>query len=317
MLNISNIQEVFTQMEYVLKTNELSKTYGHFKALNGLSMNVPQGAIYGFVGKNGAGKTTLIRLICGLQEPTGGTYTLYGRENNDSNITKSRRRMGAIVETPSIYLDMTAEENMRQQFQIIGLPNFDAISDILKLVGLSDTGKKKAKHFSLGMRQRLGIAIALAGDPDFLVLDEPANGLDPQGIIEIRELILKLNRQRQITVLISSHILDELSRLATHYGFIDNGRIVKEMSAEELETACRKCVRMEVSDTATLARTLDNMHLEYEIISDTQADIFAKVNVTQIVTELARGNCQVISMQERDESLESFYMSLVGGGKHE
>jgi ABC-2 type transport system ATP-binding protein len=167
------------------------------------------------------------------------------------------------------------------------------------------------------MRQRLGIAIALAGDPDFLVLDEPTNGLDPQGIIEIRELILKLNRQRQITVLISSHILDELSRLATHYGFIDNGRIVKEMSAEELETACRKCVRMEVSDTATLARTLDNMHLEYEIISDTQADIFAKVNVTQIVTELARGNCQVISMKERDESLESFYMSLVGGGKNE
>jgi ABC-2 type transport system ATP-binding protein len=206
---------------------------------------------------------------------------------------------------------------MRQQFQIIGLPNFDAIRDILKLVGLSDTGKKKAKHFSLGMRQRLGIAIALAGDPDFLVLDEPANGLDPQGIIEIRELILKLNRQRQITVLISSHILDELSRLATHYGFIDNGRIVKEMSAEELETACRKCVRIEVSDTATLARTLDNMHLEYEIISDTQADIFAKVNVTQIVTDLARGNCQVISMQERDESLESFYMSLVGGGKNE
>jgi ABC-2 type transport system ATP-binding protein len=304
-------------MEYVLKTNELSKTYGHFKALNGLSMNVPQGAIYGFVGKNGAGKTTLIRLICGLQEPTGGTYMLYGRENNDSYITKSRRRMGAVVETPSIYLDMTAEENLRQQFQIIGLTNFDAISDILKLVGLSDTGKKKAKHFSLGMRQRLGIAIALAGDPDFLVLDEPANGLDPQGIIEIRELILKLNRQRQITVLISSHILDELSRLATHYGFIDNGRIVKEISAEELEAVCRKCVRMEVSDTATLARTLDNMRMEYEIISDTQADIFAKVNVTQIVTELAKVNCQVISMQERDESLESFYMSLVGGGKNE
>jgi ABC-2 type transport system ATP-binding protein len=280
-------------------------------------MNVPQGAIYGFVGKNGAGKTTLIRLICGLQEPTGGTYMLYGRENNDSYITKSRRRMGAVVETPSIYLDMTAEENLRQQFQIIGLTNFDAISDILKLVGLSDTGKKKAKHFSLGMRQRLGIAIALAGDPDFLVLDEPANGLDPQGIIEIRELILKLNRQRQITVLISSHILDELSRLATHYGFIDNGRIVKEISAEELEAVCRKCVRMEVSDTATLARTLDNMRMEYEIISDTQADIFAKVNVTQIVTELAKVNCQVISMQERDESLESFYMSLVGGGKNE
>ena len=194
-------------MDYVLRTNALSKAYGHFKALNGLSMNVPKGSIYGFVGKNGAGKTTLIRLICGLQEPTSGDYTLYGRKNTEKDIAKSRRRMGAVVETPPIYLDMTAEENLRQQYRILGLPSFDGISDILKLVGLEDTGKKKAKHFSLGMRQRLGIAIALAGDPDFLVLDEPVNGLDPQGIIEMRELILKLNRERQITVLISSHIL--------------------------------------------------------------------------------------------------------------
>jgi ABC-2 type transport system ATP-binding protein len=167
------------------------------------------------------------------------------------------------------------------------------------------------------MRQRLGIAVALAGNPDFLVLDEPINGLDPQGIIEIRELILKLNHEKQITVLISSHILDELSRLATYYGFIDNGRIVKEMSAAELENACRKCVRMEVSDTKALARTLDGMKIDYEIISDTAADVFAKVNVTQIAALLSKENCEIISMQERDESLESFYMRLVGGGKNE
>lgn len=304
-------------MEYVLQTNALSKRYGQFKALKGLSMKVPRGAIYGFVGKNGAGKTTLIRLICGLQGPTSGSYTLYGRENTDKEVARSRRRMGAVVETPSLYLDMTARDNLKQQYRILGLPSFDGLEELLELVGLEGTGKKKAKNFSLGMRQRLGIAIALAGAPDFLVLDEPVNGLDPQGIIEIRELILKLNREQQITVLISSHILEELSKLATHYGFIDSGHIVKEMSAEELEEACRKCVRMEVSDTRALARVLDTMKIDYKIFSDTEADVFAKLNVSHLAAALSTENCEIISMQERDESLESYYVSLVGGGKNE
>lgn len=304
-------------MEYVLTTNALSKQYKKFKALNGLSMNVPKGAIYGFVGKNGAGKTTLIRLICGLQEPTSGGYTLYGRENTDQELVKSRRRMGAVVETPSIYLNLTAEDNLKQQYCILGLPSYDGLEEILKLVGLEHTGKKKAKNFSLGMRQRLGIAIALVGDPDFLVLDEPVNGLDPQGIIEIRELILKLNRERQITVLISSHILDELSRLATHYGFIDSGRMVKEISAKELEAACRKCVRVEVTNVKALACVLDRMKIEYNIISDTVADVFAKVNVSRLAMALSEEDCEVVSIQERDESLESYYVGLVGGEDNE
>ena len=216
-------------MEYCLTAEGLSKHYRHFKALEGLSIHVPKGSVYGLVGRNGAGKTTLIRLICGLQSPTSGEYILYGKRNTEKGITEARRRMGAVVETPSIYSDMTAEENIRQQYQILGIPSFDGIRELLELVGLEDVGKKKAKNFSLGMRQRLGIAVALAGDPDFLILDEPANGLDPEGIIEMRELILRLNRERQITVLISSHILDELSRLATHYGFLDQGRMVKEL----------------------------------------------------------------------------------------
>lgn len=299
-------------MDYVLKTNALSKSYKNFKALNGLSMNVPKGAIYGFVGKNGAGKTTLIRLICGLQEPTSGEYTLYGRKNTDKDIAKSRRRVGGVVETPSIYLEMTAVDNLKQQYLILGLPSFDGLEDILKLVGLEGTGKKKAKNFSLGMRQRLGIAIALVGDPDFLILDEPVNGLDPQGIIEMRELILRLNREKQITVLISSHILDELSKFATYYGFIDNGHIIKEMSAKELEDACRKCVRMEVSDVKALVRVLDKMNIEYKILSDTKADVYAKLNVSQLAKALEEEKCEIISMQEHDESLESFYVSLVG-----
>lgn len=304
-------------MEYVLQTDSLTKKYRHFKALNQLSMNVPKGAIYGFVGRNGAGKTTLIRLICGLQSPTSGDYTLYGRKGTDKDISRSRRRMGAVVETPSIYLDMTAQDNLKQQYRILGLPSYEGMEDILKLVGLADTGNKKAGNFSLGMRQRLGIAVALAGSPDFLVLDEPVNGLDPQGIIEIRELILKLNRERQITFLISSHILDELSRLATQYGFIDRGQMVKEISAADLAKVCRKCIRLEVTNAEALARVLDGMEVEYRIVSDREADVYGKVGVSRLTLALAEQNCEVISMHERDESLESYYISLIGGQKND
>ena len=304
-------------MEYILTADSLSKHYRHFKALSDLSIHVPKGAIYGFIGKNGAGKTTLIRLICGLQEPTSGNYELYGVKNTDSRINRCRRRMGAVIETPSIYMDMTAEENLKEQYRIIGLPDFDSIPELLKLTGLENTGKKKAKNFSLGMRQRLGIALALAGDPDFLVLDEPTNGLDPQGIIEMRELILRLNREYQITFLISSHILDELSRLATHYGFIDGGHMVKEMSAKELDAACRKCIRVQVSDIRALTRVLDEMELEYSVLSDTMSDIFARVNVSKLIHALSLQGCDVISMTEREESLESYYINLIGGKSHE
>lgn len=304
-------------MEYIFTAHGLSKSYRHFKALNGLSMNVPKGAIYGLVGKNGAGKTTLIRLITGLQEPTQGRYCLYGTQNDEKDITRARRRIGAVVETPSIYGELTAVENIKEQYRVLGLPSFEGIDEILKLVGLENTGNKKAKNFSLGMKQRLGIAIALCGDPDLLILDEPINGLDPQGIVEMRELILKLNQDGQITVIISSHILDELSRLATHYGFIDGGRMVREISAEDLDAACRKCIRIEVSDMNALSLTLDEIKLEYNVVSETKADIFAQITVTELVLALAKKNCQVISIQEKDESLESYFMSLVGGADNE
>lgn len=301
-------------MEYVLRIVNLTKKYKEFKALDHLCMHVPKGAIYGFVGKNGAGKTTLIRIICGLQNATSGEYTLYDKKSSDKDIVQMRRRMGAVVETPSIYMDMTAEDNIRQQYCVMGRPSYDGIKELLELVGLSNTGKKKAKNFSLGMRQRLGIAVALAGDPDFLVLDEPVNGLDPQGIIEIRELILKLNREHQITVLISSHILDELSRLATHYGFIDNGQLMKEISAKELEAACCKCMHLEVSDIGALSRVLDNENIKYSITSDQEADVYGEWNITKLTLALAKENCEILRMQERDEHLESYYINLIGGG---
>ena len=302
-------------MEYVFTTNALCKSYGKYKALNNLTLHVPKGAIYGLVGRNGAGKTTLIRILCGLQLPTSGEYTLYGLRSTNGDIAKARRRIGAVVETPSIYLDLSARDNLKQQFDIIGMPSYEGIDELLELVGLSGTGKKRAKNFSLGMRQRLGIAIALAGNPDFLILDEPVNGLDPQGIIEVRELILKLNRERGITVLISSHILDELSRLATHYCFIDGGRAIREVSAEELEAACRKCLRVKVTSAATLASLLDSMGVEYEVVSDSEVDIYGKVVLSQLSGELTKRGCELITASERDESLEGYYMNLVGSDK--
>ena len=303
-------------MDDVLETENLCKNYGHFQALDHLTMRVPKGAVYGLVGKNGAGKTTLIRVICGLQQPSAGSYTLCGAPHGSRALRSVRRRMGAVVETPAFYPDRTAAENLKLQFRVLGLPDDSAIPELLQLVGLEQTGKKKAGHFSLGMRQRLGIAVALCGDPDFLVLDEPANGLDPQGIVEMRELILKLNRERQITVLLSSHILDELSRLATHYGFVDSGRMVREISAEELEAACRKCARVEVTSTVALSLVLDRMRLDYRILSQREADIYGELHITELVEALKAQNCSLISIKERDESLESYYINLIGGGEH-
>ena len=302
-------------MEYVLQTHNLKKRYGNYRALDGLDMNVPRGSIYGLIGKNGAGKTTLIRLICGLQSPTEGDYELYGINSRDKGIVRARRRMGAVVEVPSIYQDMTATENLEEQYRILGMPDFEGIPELLKLVGLEGTGKKKAGNFSLGMRQRLGIAVALSGSPDFLVLDEPINGMDPQGIVEIRELILKLNREQGITLLISSHILDELARIATYFGFVDKGQMVKEISAAQLEAACRKCIHLKVSDTGILGRVLDEMGLEYAILSEKEGEIYGKIGVTELTLKLSAQGCEVESMQERDESLENYYINLVGGGK--
>ena len=300
-------------MDYALTTQGLTKTYAQTKALNGLTMHVPKGAIYGFVGKNGAGKTTLIRLVCGLQAPTAGDYTLYGVPHTAPEIHKARRRMGAVVETPSVYLDLTAADNLKLQYRLLGLPSEEGIPELLHLVGLGDTGKKKARHFSLGMRQRLGIAVALCGDPDFLILDEPINGLDPQGIIEMRELILRLNREHQITVLISSHILDELARLATHYGFLDRGTLVQEISAQESEAACRKCTRLTVTNAAALCQVLDRQGIEYRLAGEGEVDVYGEGNLTQLILDLSQAGCQVTGLHQRDESLESYYMNLIGG----
>ena len=304
-------------MKYILTADNLNKNYRHSHALHNFSMHIPKGAIYGFVGENGAGKTTLIRTICGLQTPTSGTYSLYGVKNTDKRIREAQQRIGVVVESPAVYLDMSAENNLKHQYHVLGLPTYDGLKELLHLVGLEKTGRKKVRNYSLGMKQRLGIAVALAGNPDFPILDEPTNGLDPQGIIELRELILKLNRQRQITVLISSHNLDELSRTATHYGFIVDGSMVKEITAEELAKACRKCAVLTVTDTGVLARALDLLGLEYDILSESTANVYGEIPISELTLELAKDQCRILSLHEKDETLESYYINLTGGGRYE
>ena len=304
-------------MNDVLNTTDLTKIYGNFKALDKLNMSVPKQAIYGLVGKNGAGKTTLLRIICGLQNTTSGEYRLYGISSKDKKIVKARQKMGAVIETPAIYPDLSATGNLKEQFRITGERTFKKIPDLLQLVGLERVGHKKAGNFSLGMKQRLGIAMALANNPNFLVLDEPVNGLDPQGIVEMRETLLKLNREYGITILISSHILDELSRIATYYGFIDNGRMVKEISAVDLKKDFEKRIVLEVSNISILIEILKKQNIRHQITSSNRVEIFDSINISQLTLALAEQGCNVNSIHEQNENLENYFMSLIGGTHHE
>ncbi len=302
-------------MEIVLETNNLEKKYKDFRALNNANIHIEKGAIYGLVGKNGAGKTTLIRIICGLQEPTNGSYIIYGKSNSTNDIISARKRMGAIIETPSIYGEMTARDNLIEQYKLVGMPSFDDIDDLLKLVGLEKTGKKKAKNFSLGMKQRLGIAIAIANHPDFLILDEPINGLDPQGIIEIRELILKLNKERRITILISSHYLDELSKIATHYGFLDSGSIIQEITSEELMKKMEHKIILTVNEPKEFVKYFEEHNISYEVMDNKTINVYGKHNLSKLVSGLSKKNLIADEIHEQEESLENYYMNLIGGGR--
>ena len=304
-------------MKFVLETFDIMKRYKHSIVLEKLNMHVPNGSIYGLIGRNGAGKTTLIRILCGLQQLTSGEYKIYGIKNTDRKIYEVKKRIGAIIETPSICMDMTAKDNLKEQYKIVGLPNYDGIDELLKLVGLNNTGKKTVKHFSLGMKQRLGIAIALVGSPDLLILDEPINGLDPEGIIEIRELILKLNKEKGITFIISSHYLDELSKIATCYGFINEHKIVKEIDKEELEKKFRKKIILNVSNLNECVRYLEENSLSYKVISDESIEIYEELNISEFVIALSKRNCNINNFQEKGESLENYYLNLIGGASND
>ena len=274
-------------------------------------MHVPKDSVYGLIGRNGAGKTTLMRLLTGVQRESGGSYSLFGVDKNSPEIKKERRRIGAMIESPSIFLDLSAEENLKMQYRILGLPSFSSIPEILDLVGLSDTGKKKVSSFSFGMKERLGIAMALAGHPDILILDEPINGLDPEAIVEMRELIIRLNREMHMTIIVSSHILDELSKVATYYGFLDDGVMVKEISAEEMAKECRKAMRIKVESLEKAALALSLSGWEYSVVDDDTLDVYGEIRIKDVVDCLK--DAGIIDVDKKNENLEGYFISTVGG----
>lgn len=303
-------------MEYVLQTNALTKIYGKSKVVNEVSMHVEKGSIYGFIGKNGAGKTTFMRMAAGLAAPSAGSMTLFGSEN----LEQQRIRIGTLIESPGIYPNMTAKENLTVIRTALGITDKKRVDEMLALVGLSDAGKKKVKNFSMGMKQRMGIAISLLRNPDFLILDEPINGLDPAGIKEIRELLIKLNREKEITILISSHILGELSKLATHYGIIKDGVLIEEFDAQELETRCRRCHKLTVDNAEGAARVLEEqLQIQnYDIPEPGTIRIFERLERTAETNRILIENG--VALRESylaGQDLEGYFMQLLGGVDHD
>lgn len=308
--------------DYVLETLNLSKRYKKFYALNDVNMHVRKGDIYGFVGKNGAGKTTLIRIITGVAEKTTGKFFLFG-EKNPQNFVKSRAKIGAVVENPAIALNMNAHDNLMCQCTLLAIPEpAKKIQEVMDLVGLTpllDQRKLIAKDYSLGMRQRLGIAMALISDPEFLMLDEPTNGLDPEGIKDMRELLTKLSKEKKVTILISSHILGELSKLATCYGFIDHGRLIEEISAEELEKRCQKAVVLAIQNPAEAIPVLEARGMlppAYEVI-EKGIRVFGEIVLSDLIVALAAKGIIVHNIHEQNEDLEGYFMTLIGGTQHD
>lgn len=299
----------------VLKIYNITKKYGEQLAVDNVNMTIKKGDIYGFIGQNGAGKTTLIRLITGLIHKSGGEIELLGA-NEENELNKARTMVGSLIESPSFYTNMTARENLEVSRLVRNIPGKKCIDEVLELVGLKDVEKKKVKNFSLGMRQRLGIANALMGNPKLLILDEPINGLDPMGIVEIRELLKKINKEKDMTILISSHILSELSELATTYGIISNGKLIEEITAKQLSEKCRQYIDLKVDDTARAVILLERELgiSDYEVLEDSNIKVFSNLdNVGEVNSLLSRSGIIVESISVKGENLEEYFMNKVGG----
>lgn len=299
--------------EYLLSTSGLTKQFGHHKAVNNVDLHVKKGAIYGFIGRNGAGKTTFLKMISGLSQPTSGEIEMFGYKNEE--LKHVRSRISCLIEAPGIYGNMSAYHNLAIKCKLFGIQDKQYIENILKIVGLSDTGKKKIKHFSLGMKQRLGIGLALVGEPDLLVLDEPINGLDPQGIAEIRDMLLRLKEEQNMTILISSHILEELSKIATHYGIIHNGNLLQELTREELMIRCSERMEVLLDDPKKAIPVLDQMGFtNYQVMDQHKIYIYERLNESAFVNmELAKAGILVRGIGITSEELENYFLNLTGG----
>lgn len=295
-------------MEYVIETNGLTKRYGTKNAVDHMSVHVKKGDIYGLIGKNGAGKTSLMKLLLGLTAPTEGEILLFG----SPNLNKARRKIGSLIEAPGLYKNETAFENMKRAALIAPTPD-EKISELLKTVGLENAGKKKAGAFSLGMRQRLGIAIALLGDPEVLILDEPINGLDPSGIKEIRDVIVELN-ERGVTFVISSHLLDELGKIATNYGIVSGGVLVEEISAKELAEKCRTSLKLVTDDKAKTAEIIKSQSPDAKLeITENEVSVFSEIaDNSEINAALVRAGVRVYEMKNESIGFEDFFIERLG-----
>lgn len=298
----------------ILKTINLTKRYGSNVVVSDLNMTIQKRDIYGFIGKNGAGKTTTIKMIVGLSQPTSGSVTLF----EEKFLNKGRKKAGAVIESPAFVPNLNAKQNMLIQWNLVDGKDKSEVDDLLNLVGLSGVGKKKVKKFSLGMKQRLGIAMALLGDPEFLILDEPTNGLDPEGIVEIRELILKLNREKNVTVLISSHILEELVKLVTRIGIIHQGKLIDEFNIEELNERCKSKLILSVDDTKKALNILkEQLNLEnLKEVDENTVEIYDMSVKSGVVNSvLAKNDIIVNSISRVQADLEEYFLSIVEGGK--
>ena len=303
--------------ETVLHTKGLTKRYGSHTAVDRAELTVEKGQIYGLVGRNGAGKTTIIRMVTGQTIPTAGEISLFGAAGKE--LMKVRARTGVMVETPSFYPYLTARQNLEYYRIQRGIPGKGTVDQALEEVDLADTGRKTFKNFSLGMKQRLGLALALMNRPDFLLLDEPINGLDPEGIVEFRNLLLKLNRERQTTILISSHILPELANLATCYGFIDNGVMLEQITARALEEKCRACIEIQVEDPSAAALILERQlgTRDYEVLPGGVLRLYSFLDQPQTVARtLVEGGASLRSIESRGANLEDYFLSMIGGVRH-
>lgn len=297
-------------MSNIVKTNALTKKYHGFAAVDGVNMSIEKGDVYALIGENGAGKSTLMKMLSGLAAPTSGEVILF--ENKHPEVT--RFRMGCLIDSPALDSRLTVRDNLEMFSRAFGCHKEGEVNQILELIGMKGNANKVIKKLSLGMKQRLAIGIALLGSPDFLILDEPMNGLDPMGIQEIRLLLKKLNAEKQTTILISSHLLDEVSKVATRYGFMKAGHLIQEISNEELEEKSKTCLKLKVSDTAKAAMVFekDLGTNNYEVIDAEYVRLFDYVEESaKVVTAMVRGGVEVSEMVRVGESLEEFFNNLM------
>lgn len=304
--------------QIIIEAKNLSKQYKKQTVVNQASFQIKKGTICGLVGPNGAGKTTIMKMLGGLVLPTEGSYSIYGATTEAEN-SKARERMSFMIETPYAKLEMDARHNLEKQRIVKGVPNKERIDEVLNIVGLSDVGKKLIRQYSLGMKQRFGIANALLTKPEIMVLDEPINGLDPEGIVEIRELLKKLNQEEGITILISSHILSELSLLCDEYLFILNGNIIKHLTREELHNECRNFLHIHTeNDEMALAILQEKLQIkDFEVSKDGSIQLFEYTdNVAPVSRTLYENGVLPLELSHGGETLEEYYMNMIGGGEN-